>query len=267
MSRINHPISIGINDPEYYANLLYLTPCDANGHLPSNQSHLDIPEIYDMDVPLAKHQTLLDAVANISLCQKGNVSATMACLKHDKGVLETQLYIVFNNGSDEAAHRCGKHLETIFRMLGQVPYKSSPINGFHKTCHSSRIFPAEMKKEYIKICEAIHSYSFNIFEYHVNKHKEMVSKIQEYIEQDQMVFLPQEQEALVDFLHHVTTIIKVVAEAYNTRQLSPKAIQMLIDIYLYWKKHNLLLKDKSANNTSTLLNRADKWLAKALSGV
>jgi hypothetical protein len=50
-------------------------------------------------------QMLLDTVADISLCQRGNVSATMACLKDDKGTLETRLYIVFNHKDDEAA-RC-----------------------------------------------------------------------------------------------------------------------------------------------------------------
>lgn len=261
MSRINHPTSISTDDPEYYAELLNLTPINTNRRLPSDRSCLDVPGIHDMDDPLAKRlQTLLNAVANISLCQKGNVSATMVRLKYDsdKGVLATQLYIAFNN-EDEAAHRCGDHLENVFRMLGQVPYESPPMDG------SQRVITEELEKDLIKICGAIHSYSFGIFEYRVNKHKEMFSKIREYVEQDgsdRMVFTPEQHEILLDFLRQVTAIITVVAKAHNTRQLPPIAIQMLMAICSYWENHNILPRDEPPNKRLTLLDHVDTWLAK-----
>ena len=69
-----------------------MTPRDANRRLLSNERPCpDVPSIHDLDSPLAHRlQTLIDVVADISLCQKGNVSATMACLKKDKDTLETQ---------------------------------------------------------------------------------------------------------------------------------------------------------------------------------
>ena len=75
---------------------------------------------------------LLDAVADISLCQRGNVSATMASLKDVNGNLETQFFIVFNHNNDEAAHRCPEHLQAIFNMLRQVPYKPPATDGSRK---------------------------------------------------------------------------------------------------------------------------------------
>ncbi|KAF8487750.1 hypothetical protein F5888DRAFT_1911251 [Russula emetica] len=108
MSGINQPISIGTEDPEYYAELFCKTP---NQRLPSDDSERPCPDVPGIHGPLTRRlQTLLDAVADISLCQRGNVSATMACLKDDKGTLETRLYVVFNHEDDEAARRCPQHL-------------------------------------------------------------------------------------------------------------------------------------------------------------
>jgi len=86
MSGINEPISIGTEEPEYYAELFCKTSRPANRRLPfDEQSCPDVPGIQGVDGPLARRlQTLLDAVAHISLIQRGNVSATMACLKDDK---------------------------------------------------------------------------------------------------------------------------------------------------------------------------------------
>jgi len=84
--------------PEYYAELLKNIPRLAERRLLSNErSYSDVPGIQGVGDPLARRlQTLLDILANISLCQQRNVSATTACLKGDKGTLETRLYIVFN---------------------------------------------------------------------------------------------------------------------------------------------------------------------------
>lgn len=257
MSRINHPISIGTDNPEYYTELLNLTSCqscDTNQHPLSNQSSLDVYGIHH-DLVTKRLQTLLNAVANISLSQKGNISATMARLRHDNGAIDIKLYIAFNKVGNESAYLCEKHLETIFQMLCKVPYASPPIDG------SPSVTQTKMKHDYIEICQAIHNYSFNMFEYRINKHKGMVSKFQKYIEQDQETFFPGQRQKLMDFLHHMSMIITVVAEAYDTRQLPLKAIQMLTAIYSYWKKHNILPEDDSINNSCSLLYLVDMCLA------
>lgn len=71
------PKSIDANDPEYYAELLRNGP--ESWHLPSNERPCpDIPGIQDVDSPLSQRlQTLLDVLADISLCQRGNTSSTM----------------------------------------------------------------------------------------------------------------------------------------------------------------------------------------------
>ena len=129
------PISIDAKDPEYYTELLTLrnTFRPANWCLPSDERpYPDILDIQDVDSPPSRRpQTLLDALADISLCQRGNVSATMASLKVDGGTLVTRLYIVFDREDGEAAHRCPQHLENIFHMLRQVPYRPA-MNGSRK---------------------------------------------------------------------------------------------------------------------------------------
>jgi hypothetical protein len=74
MSGIDQPISMGTEDPEYYAELLRKTPRHANWCPPSDeQSCPDIPSIQDVNHdPFAWRilvQTLLNAVADVSLCQ------------------------------------------------------------------------------------------------------------------------------------------------------------------------------------------------------
>jgi len=91
MSGINEPISIGTEGPEYYAEIFCKTSRLANRRLPSDEQ-----SVQDVDGPLVRRlQTLLDAVADISLIQRGNVSATMACLKDDKGTLENAIVHCF----------------------------------------------------------------------------------------------------------------------------------------------------------------------------
>jgi hypothetical protein len=85
-------VSIGAEEPGYYADLLCKIPRLTNLRLASDgRSCPDIPGIQNFHVAHSRHlQTLLDAVANISLCRRGNVSATMASLKDNTGSLETQ---------------------------------------------------------------------------------------------------------------------------------------------------------------------------------
>ena len=125
MSGINQLTSIGTEDPEYYAELLRENPGLTSWHLPSDgPSCLDVPGIWNVYDPLTQRlQILLDVVADISLCQRGNISATMACLMPDKGSIEMQLYIVFNHKGDGAARSCPQNLELIFGMLRRVPYQ------------------------------------------------------------------------------------------------------------------------------------------------
>ena len=130
MSNTSEPLSIGTEDPVYYAELLKGIASLVDQRLPFDERSCPrIPGIQRVDDPLARRlQTLLDDIAGISLCRKGNVSATTACLKNDKGTLKTQLYIVFNHQEDASPHRCGQHLRSIFMMLRRVPCKSSVMD-------------------------------------------------------------------------------------------------------------------------------------------
>jgi hypothetical protein len=254
MSGIDELISIGIEDPEYYAELLSVTPRDVSGRLLSDERPgPDIPGIHD---PIAQRlQTLLDVVAHISLCQKGNVSATLACIRQDKDALETQVYVTFNHEDDEAARSCPKHLQSIFGMLHQVPYRPSARDG------SPKVIEGDLEGKLIEICRAIHNYSYDIFEYRVYKRRPRLSEIRGYIEQERMHFTLEQHFMLMNFLQHVDAIIDIVADARHTKQFSNIAIQIFINIYWYWKKHNLLPKDEPADNKVTLLDQADARLA------
>ena len=63
------------------------------------------------------------------------------------------------------------------------------------------------------------------------------------------------------FLDGVDMIIKHVAKAQTTKQLSTIFIKLLLRIYSYWTEHNLLPKDSLADNKISLLGDADEWLA------
>ena len=77
--------NIGTEDPEYYAELFWRTPRLANRRLPSDEHSCPvIPGIQNDGFLSRRLQALLDAVADISLCRRGNVSATMACVMDDK---------------------------------------------------------------------------------------------------------------------------------------------------------------------------------------
>ena len=257
MSGVDDLISIGIGDPEYYAELLSVIPRDANRRLLSNEHPCpDIAGIPSVDPLLAQRlQTLLDVLANISLCQKGNVSATMASIKPDKGLIETQLYIAFNHEEDNSARSCPEHLKSIFGMLHEVPYQ--PL----ETDASPKLIAGELEDKLVDICEAIHNYSYEIFEYRVNKRRKKFSQIWGYIEQESADFSPEQRSTLLAFFNHVDMILQVV-EPQVTKQLSRNHIQMLLNIYTYWTDHNLLPEDPLVDNKLTLLDHADAWLAK-----
>jgi hypothetical protein len=208
MSGIDQPnqIFIGTEDPEYYAELFCKIP-----RLLNRRVQPDISGSQGVDGLLSRRlQTLLDAVADISLCQRGNVSATMAYLKDINGSLETRLYIVFNHKNDEAAHRCPQHLQVIFNMLRQVPNKPPATDG------SPKVMSNELENEFVDICRAIHNYSFDIFAHRVTKREHKLSDIRRYIELDQTHFTAQQRSTLVVFLKNVGSIIKHVARAQTT---------------------------------------------------
>jgi hypothetical protein len=254
MSGINQPKYIGTEDPEYYGELFCKTPTLADRRLPP--SCPDVPGIQDVDGPSAQRiQTLLDTVADISLCKRGNVSATMACVKVDNGSLETRLYIVFNYEDDEAARRCPRHLQDIFNMLRRVPYMPPALDG------SPKVIANELKGDFIEICRVIHNYSFDIFAHRVTKRRDKLSDIQRYIRQDRAHFTPQDRSTLVAFLEHVDLIITSVTHVWTTKQLSTIFIEMLRAMYLHWMKHDLLPKDPLDDKKVTLLDDADAWLA------
>jgi hypothetical protein len=99
--------------PEYYAELLQRLSRHADRRQQTNQqSYGNIPGIQNVDDELSKRlPTLLDVIADISICEHGNVTATMASVIRDGDVLKTQLYIVFNHQNDGAAIICGNHLD------------------------------------------------------------------------------------------------------------------------------------------------------------
>ena len=257
MSEYDQPIRMGTEDPEYYAELFCRTSRLANRRLPYGERFCpDIAGIQGVDGPLSRRlQALLDSLADISLCQRGNVSAAMACLKvDDKGTSETLLHIAFNHEDDESASRCTQHLHTIFEMLRQVPYKPPAVAG------SPKVIANELENDFIEICKAIHDYSFDIFAYRVSKREHILSNIREFIEQDRTHFTPEERSTLVDFLENVGQIIMKVANSWSG-QVSTNFIRMLLSMYSYWTEHDLLPKDLLADKKVKLLDRADEWLA------
>jgi hypothetical protein len=263
MSWINQPISMGTEEPEYFAELLSMIPRRADRRLPSDESSCPNLPVQNVDGPLAQRlQGLLNVIADISLTDRGNVSATMACLKNakDEGTLETQLYVVFNHERDTAYSDCRQHLDSIFESLRQVPYQAPATAA---TAGSPKVIANDLIDNLTAICEAIHNYSFRIFAYRVNKRLSKLSAIQEHIDQDRTHFTPEQRSTLMTFLRHVGGIIKVVANAQATEHLSTIEIHTLIKTYSYWTKHNLLPKDSLANDKIkvTLLDTADAWLA------
>jgi hypothetical protein len=67
----------------------------------------------------------------------------------------------------------------------------------------------------------------------------------------------------LDFFTHVDFILRTMAQARVTKQLSTTTIKMLLNIYSYWTEHNLLPQDALADNKFTLLDHADTFLARA----
>ena len=177
----------------------------------------------------------------------------MACFNPDKGTLEMQLYIIFNDQDDGAAHSCPQHLQLIFGMLR--PYQPPAMDGRPK------VIPKELQDDLIEICRAIHNYSFNIFAHCVNKCKHKLSDIRGYIEQEWERFLLENHAILVVFLQHVDLITKAVANAQTTKQLSKRQIKLILYIFWYWTNHNLLPKDTLSHNKVTLLEKVDALLA------
>ena len=244
-------IVIDTEDPEYYAELFCKIPRVENWRI-----HSSCPVVPGIDGPLSRRlQTLLDAVADISLCRRGNVSAAMASLKDNSDSSEMRLYIVFNHENDDAAGRCSDHLQVIFNMLRQVPHK--PL----RTGSSPKVTPKELKNDFLEICRAIHNYSFDIFAHRVTKRKHRLSDIRRYIEQDQTHFTAQQRSLLVEFLQDVDWIIENVASAQTTKQLPTSFIKMLSRVYSHWTRHKLLPKDSLPDNKLTLLDVAGTWLA------
>jgi hypothetical protein len=260
-----HPISIDAKDPEYYTEILgnLNTSRLAHRHLPSDERPCpDIPGIQGVGSPLSRRlQTLLDALADISLYERGNVSATMASLRNNCGTLETQLYIVFNRElEDGEVHHCRRHVETIFNKLRQVPYEPpAPA-----TDGSSNIIADSLEFFLLDLCKVIHDYSFNVFAYRVNKRKKRLSEIRGYIEQDQTEhFGSRDRSKLAMFFRHVDGIILAVAKVQATKKLTDTSIQLILAIYSYWTEHNLLPDLSVAGDKLTLLDHVDTWLAES----
>ena len=114
------------DDPEYYAELLQKSSRPADRRQQTNQQSCGNIPIQNVNDELSKRlRTLLNVIADISILEHGNVSATMASVIREGDVLKTQLYIVFNHQNDDAARNCENHLKTIFRMLHEVSYTPS----------------------------------------------------------------------------------------------------------------------------------------------
>jgi hypothetical protein len=184
----------------------------------------------------------------------------MASIEDNSGNLKTQVYIIFNRKlEDKAVHGCRQHwhLETVFNMLRQVPYKKPATDG------SPTIITGSLKIDFIEICKEIHNYSFDIFADRVTKHKDKLLEIRGYIEQDQTRFEPEDHSKLVEFFQHVDGIIMAVDKVRAEKELPAICIQLILSIYSHWTKHNILPKDLAANNEFTLLDHVDTWLARS----
>jgi hypothetical protein len=258
--RMSEPITFGTDHPEYYAELLMKTVQPADRRVQSDkQPSPIIPGIQAVDGPLSKRlQTLLDVIADISLCRRRNVAASMACLKHNnsnESGLETRLYIVFNHQGDDAARSCPSHLDSVLEILRRVPYEPPAKDG------PPKVIAPKFRQNQVEICTVIHNHSFDIFAYRVNKHDpRKLSEIRRLIEQDSEDFTSRDRSTLVEFLDHVQFIITAVADAQGTKRLSPASIRMLLKIYSHWTNHNLLPKDGLADSKLTLLDNAETWL-------
>jgi hypothetical protein len=173
--------------------------------------HVQLSPALRASMTRSPEAALLDDIASISLCKKGNISATAACLKNDKGTLETQLYIVFNK-QDEAHSQCGQHLQSIFSMLRQVPLKP-PTRG------SPQLIAEDLHEHLIKICNTIQNYSFDILLHRVTKRRASMPAVTELIERDRTRFTPEQRSILLEFLDDVDLIISTVTEV-EVKQLS-----------------------------------------------
>ena len=251
-------LSIGPSDPAYYADLLHNTTSlvDRRLRIPSDESCPTISDIKGIENKLTRRlQTLLDDIASISLCQRGNVSATMACLKHSHGTLKTRLYIVFDHQNDDSHRLCLQHLKSIFQMLKQVPYKTPETDG------SPQLVTGDFKTKFFEICRVIHNYSFSIFAYRV--YKRDVSNIRELIMKERLTFAPDQHSLLLSFLEAVELIIGIVSRAEKKEtKLSIDAIEIIHGFYSLWKEDGLLPDDPLADSTVTLLDIADAVLAR-----
>lgn len=248
-------IFVNTEDPEYYAELLSKIRRVANRRIESSSP--GVPGIQGFDGPLGRRlQIFLDAVADISLCQRGNVSATMASIMDHHNKSKIQLYIVFNHENDEAAGRCSEHLQAVFDMLRQVPCKES------STSESSKIISNDLENYLLGICRVIHNHSFDIFVHRVLKRSSKVSEIRQHIEQDQTQFTTEQRRTLLQFLKHVDSIIRIVKTASEQSTELPIAfMKKLLRVYSYWTEHNLIPDDSLPDDKLTLLDAVDTWLA------
>ena len=122
--------------------------------------------------------------------------------------------------------------------------------------------PSNLEIYFVDICRVTHNYSFDIFVHRVLKRESKLSEIRWYIEQDQTHFTTDQRGTLLEFLEHVDSIIQIVqvASSQTTKQFPTSFIQMLLWVYSYWTKHNLLPKDSLPDNKLTLLDAADTWM-------
>jgi len=141
--------------------------------------------------------------------------------------------------------------------LAKFLFKPPPKDG------SPVVIANELENNFIEICSAIHNYSFDIFAYRVTKRKDKILDIRGYIEQDKTHFSQEQRSTLLEFLIGVKAINILVAnaQATGTKELPTTFIEMLLSMYSFWKKDNLLLKDLPADRILTLLDLADAWLA------
>lgn len=63
-----------------------------------------------------------------------------------------------------------------------------------------------------------------------------------------MHFTSEQDFILVTFLRHVDMIIDVVAKAKDKEQFPATSTVLLLDIYSYWTKYDLLPEDGPAGN-------------------
>ena len=247
--------SIGSGDPEYFSELLMKTSRIADRRAQHEQHCPDIPGIHEVDYLLSQRlRSILDVIANISICSESNVSATMADLREDNGSLKTKIYIIFNRQTADEAARCQRYLKSVFDLLRRVPYRP-PADVSPKVLDADSL--NESMVDLVDICRVLHNYSFESFYRRATKHEESFKRIQDRTYSQWDEFTSEQRGKLRKFFNHIQAVLVMAHDAQATKEVSAAQIQMLQSMYSYWTKENIM---PSEGEEVALVDTVDKLL-------